>query len=164
MICQIARLFYKNIHKNKNIFNLLMWLIFAMVDEIINQVMYIFSQRVRKILYSFNIEAHCTGRLFPCTQPDFPYQQTFRWSIYDTRHPKHPYSPIRRINATPRDTRLLDPLHQILPWYVPAVYAYVYVYVYVYIYVYVICISDTVMITESSVSASKPCPDTHHLS
>ena len=39
-IGSIIRIFYKNIYKNITIFNLPMWLIFSMLDVIINQVIY----------------------------------------------------------------------------------------------------------------------------
>ena len=41
MIGKIVRLFfYKSIYKNITIFNILMWLIFSVVDIILNQVTY----------------------------------------------------------------------------------------------------------------------------
>ena len=58
MIGKIVRLsFYKNIHKNITILNLLMPLLLAMVDIIINQVKY-FSMKITYYFYKFNVRAH----------------------------------------------------------------------------------------------------------
>ena len=63
------------------------------------------------------------------------YVQTVRRSIYDTRQPEHPHSPIRQYEQRPQGPPFTASLHGILTGHGPTL-RYVYIYVYIYFYIY----------------------------